>query len=124
MTPDIDLELTFSDESPEQIQALLEQLGASDVVQQKQRGAAGIEFAFVAMIAVQVLANLVIRLLPLWKAGVVVDARGSRVFTYKDADLPRGSVTVLAKDGTKSTLHQPSELDVNGVLGSLLKKKE
>ena len=124
MTQDIDLELTFTDESPEQVQALLEQLGASEVVQQKQRGAAGIEIAFVAMIAVQVLANLVIRLLPLWKAGVVVDARGSRVFTYKDRDLPRGSVLVLSKDGTQSKLHQPSELDVNGVLESLLKKKE
>lgn len=121
MTREIDIEVTFGDESPEQVQSLLEQLGAHDVVQQKQRGVTGIEIAVVGMIAVQVIANLVIRLLPLWKSGVVVDARGSRIFAYKDRDLPRGSVLVLAKDGTQSKLHQPSELDVNGLLSTLLK---
>jgi hypothetical protein len=51
------------------------------------------------------LANLIIRLSPLWKCGVIVDARGARVLTKKDCDLPKGTVLVIAPDGTESKLH-------------------
>lgn len=47
--------------------------------QVNQRGFTGVEVVIVGILLANALTNLVIRLSPLWKCGVLVDARGSRV---------------------------------------------
>ena len=117
------VEVSFKDEPPNRVSALLNEVGATDVKQAQQRGLTGIEIVFVGMLFADTLANLVIKLTPLWKCGVVVDARGSTILTKKDCNLPRGSVLVFSPDGTKAELHQPSEIDIQSVIKAAVANK-
>ncbi len=119
----LDLELSFADEDAQKVLSILNQAGAADVQEVKQFGAVGIEFLVIAIIAAQALANILIKLLPLWKCGVVVDARGPRVLTKKNCDLPRGHVLVFTKDGTQYKLHHPSEFDLTALIEKALPKR-
>jgi hypothetical protein len=111
-------ELSFSDEDAKQVIALLDQAGATNTKEVQQKAVSGIEVLILAVIAVEALVNIIIKLLQVWKCGVVVDARGSRVVTKKNCDLPHGDVLVLTKDGARHELHRPSEFD----LGALIKQ--
>jgi hypothetical protein len=115
---DIRVDLSLKSEDPATIKAMLEEAGARQVDQVSEKGLTGIEISFLAVITLTALANLVIRLLPLLQVGVVVDARGSRV-RISEGGLPRGHVLVLTKDGEKSTLHEPSEVELLPLLQQL-----
>ena len=69
---------------------MLDEAGARQISQANKKGLTGIEIALFAVIAVQALANLIIRLLPLSKSGIIVDARGSKVSIRKDKRLANG----------------------------------
>jgi phosphoribosyl-dephospho-CoA transferase len=113
----LNIDVSVMDESPDEILTALKEAGAENVKEVKQRGFTGIEIVLVGTLLANALANLIIRLTPLWKCGVVVDARGSRILTKKDCDLARGVVLVISPDGTQSKFHQPAEADS----GSLIK---
>ena len=115
MSTPLDIQLSFSDEDAEQATKLLHEVGASGVGRAQQRGMAPLDVVLIASIAVQTLATLVIKLLPLWKCGVVVDARGSKIVTRKDCKFPRGSVVVITKKGTQVKIDKPAgfELEID-----------
>ena len=123
MNPSLKVDISFTDEAPEEVLRILDSLGAEKVKQVSQRGLTGVELVIVCVLIAEGLANLVIRLSPLWKCGVVVDARGSRILTKKNCDLPQGTVLVIAPDGTESKLHQPSEIEIKSVLEALVPDK-
>lgn len=106
------IDLSFRDEDPDAVEAVLRELGAGGLQRVDQGGMTGIEILFVGAVAASTLANLVIRLSRLWKCGVSLDARGPRIVSEKDCNLPAGSVLVIAPNGTRSTLHEPSEVTI------------
>ncbi len=115
------VDVSFKDEDSQMVIAILNEIGGEKVEAVKQRGLTGIEIVVVGVIVASALANLVIRLLPLWKCGVVVDARRERVLTEKTCDLPRGSVLIVSRNGTETKLHQPSEVQVNSAIAEAIK---
>jgi hypothetical protein len=117
------VQVSFTDETPDEVLSLLEEVGATKVKQVEEHGFVEIAVVFVGILIADTLANLVIKLTPLWKCGVVVDARGSTVLTQKDCNLPRGTVLVFSPDGTKSELHQPSEIDIQSVIKAAIANK-
>jgi hypothetical protein len=119
----LNVDVSFKDEAPEEVMAILNEIGAEQVEQVQQRALTGVEFVVLAILAANALANLVIKLLPLWKCGVVVDARGPRVLTRKNCDLPRGTVLVIHKDGTETKLHKPSGLELASLISKLFPGK-
>lgn len=116
MSTDAEIDISLEGEDTPVIRKMLDEAGAREITQVDRRGMTGIEVALFAIMATQALANLVIRLLPLLRSGVIVDARGSKVTIRKDKRLPRGDVIVIAKEGEKSTLHQPEEVTVSNLL--------
>jgi hypothetical protein len=113
---DVSIDLFLEGEDTAAMRKMIEDSGAGQISQVSERGLTGIEECLFAIMAVQALANLIIRLLPLMKSGVIVDARGSKVRIRKDRSLPNGSVIVIAKSGEKSTLHEPSEVTISNLL--------
>ena len=122
MDKSLEIDVSFRDEALEEVISILEEVGAQNIKEVKQRGFTGVEIAVVGALVSSALANLVIRLLPLWKCGVIVDARGSRVLTEKNCDLPRGTVLVISPDGTESKVHEPSELQMKSLLKELVSR--
>jgi hypothetical protein len=116
MPNDTNIDLSLESEDPEIIRKMLEEAGARNVSQVSERGLTGVEITLLAIMAIQALANLIIRLSPLLKSGIIVDVRGSKVRIRKDKALPRGDVLVITKKGEKSTLHQPSEAKISTLL--------
>jgi phosphoribosyl-dephospho-CoA transferase len=116
----LNVDIALLGESPQAVLAILEEMDAENVEQINERGMTGIETVIVCSIIASVLANLIMRLVPLWKCGVIVDARGARVLTKKEPDLPPGTVLVIARNGVRSTLHKPSQVEID----SLLKRTE
>lgn len=120
MADQLSIDVTFRDEDADEVVSLLDELGGQDVERVKQRGMTGIEILVVVVLASQALANLIIKLIRLWKCGLVVDVRGPRVSTEKNCDLPRGSVLVISPDGTETKLHEPSQLELDSVIKAAL----
>lgn len=116
MPDDVSIDIALEDEDPVAIRLLLEETGAEQITQVREKGLAGIGEGLFAIMGLQALANLIIRLLPLTKPGVVVDTRGSKVRIRKDANLPRGNVLVITKTGVRSTLYQPQAVEVSNLL--------
>jgi hypothetical protein len=119
MDQTLKLDISFEDEAPDDLLAILADVGAQDIKQVRQRGFTGIEIVIVGILVANALANLTIRLSRLWKCGVVVDARGPRVLTKKNCALPRGTVLVINRKGTELKLHEPSELQQETLLKHL-----
>lgn len=73
----------------------------------------GTDFAFIPVIlgamALVALAHVIKNLVDDLQVGVVIDARGERVVTRKDKNLPRGTVMVVSKDGESAALEQPDK---------------
>ena len=73
----------------------------------------GTDFAFIPVIlgaiALVALAHVIKNLVDDLQVGVVVDARGEKVVTTKDKNLPRGTVLVRSKNGESATLEQPDK---------------
>jgi hypothetical protein len=112
MDQELKLDLSFKDEDSKQAMSILEEVGASNLEEIKQRGMTGIEIVIFGVLATSALGNLVIKLTPLWKCGIIVDARESPVVTKKDSALPRGSVLVISKDGVQTKLDRPTDIQI------------
>jgi len=117
------VDITFADEVSNDVVSAFKDVGAQNVKQVSQRGLAGIEIVIVGTIVASGLANLVIRLAPKWKCGVVVDARGARVLTKKDCELRQGTVLVISPKGIESKLEKPSELQIKSLIEDFAKGK-
>jgi hypothetical protein len=112
-----DVEFAFEGEDLEELRVILQEEGAAEIGEADDSELLpGILIVVGAVIAVVALANVVIKLSRLWKHGIIVDARTDVIRTQKDPDLPRGTVIVLERDGTKHTLHEPSEVELQGII--------
>jgi hypothetical protein len=120
MSAALDFEISFRDENASDVISIIDQVGGEDVKEVRQHGAFGIEVLILAVIAAEALASIVMKTLQLWKCGVVVDARGPRILTKKDCELPRGTVLVFTRDGTQFKLDRPSEFDIASLIGKAL----
>jgi hypothetical protein len=114
----LNVKISFRDEPREQVRAALEDVGATEVHEIPQLGMIGIDDVIMVALALSALVGLIAKIIRIWSCGVVVDARGEKVLIKKECDLPRGTVLVIAKDGTKSTLHEPAE----AVISEIIKK--
>ena len=83
MSQSLIVDISFEDEASEDIIVALKDIGGENVQQVRQRGFTGIETVIAAVLVVTALTDLVIRLSRLWKCGIIVDARGSRILTKK-----------------------------------------
>ena len=101
--------------------AILQQADAADVNQVRQRGMTGIEVVLVAVLATRAVSEIIERVSRLWKCGVVIDTRGSRLLTEKNCDLPRGDVVIIQAAGEQVTLHEPANLDIAALLSAVHK---
>jgi hypothetical protein len=114
---DHDVEFVFSEEETEQLVAILAEACADDVEEIAEQDFLPIVGVVVAAaIGLGALSNVVLKLLRVWKCGVVVDARTSVIRTEKNCDLPRGSVLVFTSAGTQHTLHEPTEADIAALI--------
>ena len=84
----------------------LKEVGATDVEELKQRGITGVDFVILGVLVVSTVSRLAIKFIRMWKCGVIVDTRGSKVVVEKNCDLPRGSVLLIKADGTEATLRK------------------
>jgi hypothetical protein len=112
----LEVEITFRDEEPRALHAKLEEAGATDIQEAQQKGIVGIGSLYLAILGLGGLVSLVYAIVRLWSCGVIVDARGAKVLIEKNCDLPRGTVLVISKDGTKSELHEPSAEQLNQLI--------
>jgi hypothetical protein len=109
---DLKVDIALGEDASTDVLAVLRQLDARDVKEVKQRGLSGIETIVVGLMSVKALAGLIVRLLPMWKCGVLVDARGARVVTEKNCDLPGGTVLVINQNGAQTKLAGPTDAQV------------
>ena len=117
----LDIKVSFQDEDPQEVISALQEVGAEDIAEIKQFGMTGIEIAVVGVLVAYALTNLIMKLLQLWKCGVIVDARGTQILTKKNCDLPSGTVLIISLDGTETKLHEPSELQINDLISEIFK---
>ena len=89
----------------------------------RRRGLGGVETVVAAIILAKGVGNLVVRLLPVWNCGVVVDAKQERLLTEKNCDLPKGTVLVINADGKRATLQQPSPGQIESLVGNVAAPK-
>jgi hypothetical protein len=115
-----EIEITFEDEDAEHVIAALGELGATDIEKSEDHGLTGIEIALVAWVVTAAIPSLVSKLHAMWRTGIIVDARTSRVTTEKNRDLPRGHVLVLTADGAQHELHEPSREDLAQLIGGMV----
>jgi hypothetical protein len=119
-TLELDVTFTPRDENDEkETQVAVESGAAGEVRRLEERGLTGVEIALIAIVSVHALAGVITRLSRLWHVGVIVDARGSKVRTTRDPNLPRGDLIVILKDGTKHEIHEPKEQDLTSILARL-----
>jgi hypothetical protein len=113
------VDVALGNEAPDQVLAILRDVGARNVQQIEQRGLGGVETVVAAIILAKGLGNLVVRLLPVWNCGLVLDARAERILTEKNCDLPKGTVLVISADGKRAAMQQPSAAQVESLVGSV-----
>jgi hypothetical protein len=113
----LEIEVQFGDETPQDVFSALKEANARDVKELKQKGMIGVDMVILGVILANALTGLVAKLLRLWKCGVVVDARGSKVVVEKNCDLPRGGVVVVKPDGTEVTLNEVTETQLQDLIG-------
>lgn len=118
---EIDVSLASEDERTT-IRRDLEEQGAEDIQQPREGGMTGIEFAILALVSVQALVFIVTKLSRLWSCGVTIDARGRKVKTVKDPNLPEGHFVTIAHEGTKVEIHEPSPANLTGAIQALVGK--
>jgi hypothetical protein len=119
----VTVDIALGQDSPSDVLALLQKLEAQNVKQVKQRTLNGIETIVAGVLLLKRLATLIVRVLPLWNCGVVVDARGSRILTEKNCDLPRGTVLVIHPDGRQSKADKPTEAEMESLVSDFAPKK-
>lgn len=115
----LSVELSVDSEEAESAAELLRSEGGEEVEELEEAGILpGALVVVVGLIAVSGLANVIIRLSRAFACGTIVDARGDPVRTTKDPNLPKGTVVVIAADGSQATVHEPSEVDLKDLIGA------
>lgn len=107
MNEQIYIQVRFEDESIDDVLSTLTKAGAERVTAKEGLGMTGGEVV-TAFIAVQLFADLVVKLVRLFSSGIVVDARGPELKIQKTPSLPRGSVLVINREGMQVTFKDPS----------------
>jgi len=120
MSGQLTIELSFADEPVAEMKAMLEKGRASEIEIEDQRGVAGALCVIICIVAVEVLVDIVTKLLRLWRCGVIVDARGPKVLVEKNCNLPLGTVWFIAPNGSKTIFDKPSELQLDTLLKILV----
>jgi len=115
----VKIDLTFSDEDPAEVAALLGEAGATSVRRVEQSGLGIVEEVVIAIMLINAVAGLISKLARLWKGGVIISRSGSTIVTQKDSNLPRGTIVIAKADG-EITLNMPSENDLASQLQGLL----
>jgi len=117
---EIDVTFTRQDENDEKETFAVVESGASNQVRRiEQRGLTGVEIALIALVTVQAFTTIITRLSRLWHSGVIVDARGSKVRTTKDPNLPPGIVVMIQTDGVRTELHEPKDEQLLPIIARL-----
>lgn len=119
MGTDLQFSFVFIDEEIGAVTALLEEADAASISQVEQRGMTGVELIIFAVLATRAASEIISKLSRMWKCGVIVDTRGTRVVTEKNCDLPRGDVMIISTDQDRVTLHEPAKSDIESLLRTL-----
>jgi hypothetical protein len=117
------VDINLGNDQPDSVLAILRDVDAKNVQRVRENGLGGIETVVACVLLAKGLANLVLRLLPMWQCGVVVDARSARIFTEKNCDLPRGTVLVINPDGTRARMPRPSAQQIEALAGKFAQPK-
>ena len=117
------VDINLGTDQPDAVLAILREVDAKNIQQVKERGLGGVETVVAGILLAKGLANLIVRLLPMWQCGVVVDARAARIMTEKNCDLPRGTVLVINPDGTRSSMPQPTAPEIQARVESFARPK-
>jgi hypothetical protein len=112
----LDIEISFREEAPQELRSVLEEVGASEIKAVPQRGIVEVGWLFLGVLTLKALVGLVAKILKLWNCGVVVDTRGPKVLVEKNCELPRGTVLVISKNGTQSKLHEPADQELDDLI--------
>ena len=115
-----EVDISFRDEDVSETEKSLKESGAESFRRIEEMGLTGVEVVIVTIVGVQALVNIVIKLSRIWRCGVVVDARSSRVRTVRDCSIPRGEVVVIGNDGDRVTFDHPSEATILPALSDLV----
>lgn len=102
-------------------EAALEAGGAGRIRRLEELGMTGLEIGFLAIASATALANIVIRLSRLWRPGVSVDARGSKIRVKIDRELPHGVIVTVTNTGEKVSIDEPDEVSLASVFDAVLK---
>jgi hypothetical protein len=119
----ITVDINLGNDRPDSVLALLREAQAKNIQQVKENGLGGVETVVAGILLAKGLADLIVRLLPMWQCGVRVDARAARVLTERDYDLPRGTVLVINPDGMRKTLRQPSAPQIQSLAENFARRK-
>jgi hypothetical protein len=119
----VTVDIALGNDQPDSVLAILREVDAKNIQQVKQSGLGGIETVVAGILLAKGLANLIVRLLPIWQCGIVVDARAARILTEKNCDLPRGTVLVINPDGTRSRIPQPSAPQIQSLVENFARPK-
>jgi hypothetical protein len=107
---EIDVTFTPQDENDENETFTAVESGAPGAIRRvEERGLTGVEIALIGLVSIQAFAAIITRLSRQWHAGVIVDARGSKVRTTRDATVPRGVVIMIRNDGVRTEMHEPQD---------------
>ena len=117
------VDINLGTDRPDSVLAILREVQAKNIQQVKENGLGGVETVVAGILLAKGLADLIVRLLPMWQCGVRVDARAERVLTERDCDFPRGTVLVINPDGTRKTLRQPSAPQIQSLAESFPRRK-
>jgi len=112
---ELTVEIALGTDKPDAVLAILREVEATNVHQPSDRGLGGVDAVVAGVLVAKGLANLVMRLLAIWQCGVQVDARANLITTEKNCDLPRGTLLVINRDGSRSRMPQPSATQIQSL---------
>jgi len=117
------VDINLENDRPEPVKAILGEVDARDIHEVKKSGLGGVETVVAAILLAKGLANLVVKLLPTWKCGMVVDARATPILIERDRDLPGETVRVINPDGTRKSLPRPSARQIQDLAENFKRPK-
>jgi hypothetical protein len=117
------VDIHLEDDPPDPVKAVLTQVDARDIHVVNKSGLSGVETVVAAILLAKGLANLVVKLLPMSKCGMVVDARATPILIEKNCDLPGDTVRVINPDGTRKSLLRPSARQIQDLAENFKRPK-
>lgn len=110
------VEVALGTDKPDAVLAMMQEVEARNVRQLNDRGLGGVDTVVAGVLVAKGFANLVVRLLSIWQCGVQVDARVNLITTEKNCELPRGTMLILNRDGSRSRTEQPSAAQIQSLV--------